>query len=77
MRVYALQLPAVGMFSNASDGNSFRRTSAIDSCFDVRNLSPIGVPRSRADVRHAETAEPKRVHGQRPWFQSLMMKDEG
>jgi hypothetical protein len=21
---------------------------------------------------HAETAEPERVHGQRPWFQSVM-----
>ena len=31
---------------------------------------------SLADVVHAETAEPKRVHGQRPWFQSVMTKPE-
>src|SRR2546426_647295 len=27
---------------------------------------------SRADVVLAATAEPQRVHGQRPWFQTLM-----
>ena len=29
---------------------------------------------SLADVGHAGTAEPTRVHGQRPWFQSVMRK---
>src|SRR5215203_4565245 len=30
---------------------------------------------SRADVVHAGTAEPKSVHGQRPWFQPVMTND--
>src|SRR5438477_13190749 len=31
---------------------------------------------SRADVVLVETAEPQRVHGQRPWFQNSMTKPE-
>src|SRR5882762_5629751 len=43
--------------------------------------SPTGPSRKeslifRADVGYAATAEPKRVHGQRPWFQNSMTKEE-
>jgi len=31
---------------------------------------------SRADVVLVETAEPQRVHGQRPWFQNSMTNDQ-
>ena len=64
-------------FSNASDGNGFRRTSASMRTWNSNTclLSMLSV--FRADVRHAGTAEPKRVHGQRPWFQSVMTNGEG
>src|SRR5437870_1133332 len=61
MRSYARQVTRSARFQMPAMENGFRRTSGIDSCFDFRNLSPIRVPRFRADVMHAGKAEPFRV----------------
>src|SRR6185312_4559955 len=46
--------------------------SCIWLSFQPQRAFPEGEPISLADVVHAGTAEPRRVHGQRPWFHLSM-----
>ena len=51
-------------------------TVPVEFLASIPVMVRVGLSISLADVRHDGTAEPDRVHGQRPWFQSVMINVE-